>query len=153
MKKLKILIVDDSAYMRKKISEIFLDDPNFEGIRTAVDGKDALKKIAEEKPDVVSLDLVMPDMDGIETLDYIMSDFPTPVVIVSAHTKSHNDNVFEALAHGAVDIVTKPSGEISLDMDIVKEELRNKVFQGLVSKYRKIHTQKRSADVGEQARE
>ena len=129
MKKLKVLIVDDSAYMRKRLSEIFLADPDFEGIRTATDGHHALKKIVEERPDVITLDLEMPGLDGIETLDYIMSEYPTPVVIVSAFTEGEREKTFEALGHGAVDYVVKPSGEVSMDMELIEDQLKAKVKQ------------------------
>lgn len=138
MKKLNVLIVDDSAYMRKRLSEIFLKDSRFDQIRTANGGREALKKLSKDKPDVVTLDLEMPDLDGIHTLDYIMSDFPVPVVIVSAHSEKGSKRTFEALRHGAVDVVTKPSGEISLNIEKVEEELINKVIQASKVKVEKF---------------
>ena len=127
MKKLKILVVDDSAYMRKKISEILLKDPGIEKVVTAIDGRDALVKVANEKPDVITLDIEMPEMGGIEALDYIMSDYPTPAIMLSAYSSKDSNKTFEALDRGAVDFVLKPSGQISMDMEQVEEELKAKV--------------------------
>lgn len=126
-RKIRVLVVDDSAYMRLKLKDIIEEDHDLEVVGIARDGQDALKKIDKLKPDVITLDLIMQGMSGIETLDYIMEHQPIPVLIVSAISKPEAMETFEALDHGAVDFIPKPSGVISLDIHTVAEELRKKV--------------------------
>lgn len=109
----RILVVDDSALMRKFLGRLFEAEGGFE-IETARDGVDALAKIGNFKPDVVTLDVQMPNMDGLECLDRIMVEHPCAVVMVSALTEQGADETLEALKMGAVDFVTKPEGTISL---------------------------------------
>lgn len=126
-KKIRVLVVDDSALMRKKISDIINSDEECEVIATARNGEEAVKSISVLKPDVVTLDLELPQMDGITALKYIMSEWPVPVVIVTGFTNYAGEETIKCLEYGAVDVVIKPSGVISLDMDRVKDELRLKV--------------------------
>ncbi len=125
--KYKLLIVEDSAFMRKVISDFFKDHPAIEVIGTARNGKDAIKKIRELKPDVVTMDVEMPELNGIETLKYIMEISPVPVVMLSSFTEKGARQTLLAMEYGAVDFVTKPGGTISLDLHKVKEELIHKV--------------------------
>ena len=126
-KKIKVLVVDDSAFMRKVISDLLEQAPQLSVVATARDGQDALLKINQYKPDVITLDVEMPVLDGLETLKKIMMEYPLPVVMVSSTTKQGTQNTVLAFEYGAVDFVAKPSGAISLDFYKVKEELITKV--------------------------
>jgi len=125
--KIRVLVVDDSALMRLMISDILNSDKEIEVVATARDGEDGIKRVTELKPDVVTLDVEMPRLDGLQALGYIMSEIPTPVVMVSAHTKKGAEATFRALEYGAVDFVSKPSGPISGDIKAVGDELVAKV--------------------------
>ena len=123
----KVLVVDDSAFMRKMISDILSKSSNLEVISTARNGEDALKKVTELKPDVITLDIEMPIKDGIATLRDIMMHQPTPVVMLSSLTKAGADKTMEAMSNGAVDFIAKPSGSISLDIEEISAEIIRKV--------------------------
>ncbi|MFH1950161.1 MAG: chemotaxis response regulator protein-glutamate methylesterase [Pseudomonadota bacterium] len=125
--KIRVLVADDSALMRVRISEMLNADPEIEVIATARDGMDALEKIMKIRPDVVTLDVEMPRLDGLNTLGYIMSEIPTPVVMVSAYTQRGAEAAFRSLEYGAVDFVPKPSGTISRDIGRIREDLIAKV--------------------------
>ena len=127
MRKIRVLVVDDSAFMRKAIREILERDPSIEVVGTARNGLDALEKIKELNPDVVTLDINMPVMDGKECLRRIMEENPLPVVVVSSLTQDEAPITLELLDMGAVDYVPKPSGTISLDIDKVADEIIEKV--------------------------
>lgn len=123
----RVLVVDDSAFMRKVIGDILSEDPAIEVVGRAKNGREAVKLFADLRPDVITLDVEMPGMNGIEVLKHIMSSRPTPVIMVSGLTKTGADITMQALDAGAVDFVTKPSGTISLDMSKVSAELKSKV--------------------------
>ncbi|QCR31816.1 chemotaxis response regulator protein-glutamate methylesterase [Lysinibacillus sp. SGAir0095] len=125
--KSKLLVVDDSAFMRKLISDFFLDNPKVEVVGTARNGKDALKKIQSLKPDVVTMDVEMPELNGLDALKEIMKTSPVPVIMLSSTTLQGAENALIAMENGAVDFVAKPSGTISLDLHKIKEELVHKV--------------------------
>ncbi|MFH1856761.1 MAG: chemotaxis-specific protein-glutamate methyltransferase CheB [Candidatus Omnitrophota bacterium] len=120
---IKVLIVDDSFVMRKLLSDILNSDSRIEVVSAVKSGDEAIKKIPQLKPDVVTLDLVMPGLDGFSTLKRVMAECPTPVVILSAHSKEDADITIKCLEAGAVSFVLKPSGELSLDIDKVKQRL------------------------------
>jgi two-component system chemotaxis response regulator CheB len=124
---IKILIVDDSAFMRKVITEILSEDPMFEVVGRARNGTEAMEAVRALSPDVITLDIDMPGKSGIEVLGEIMEFKPIPVVMVSSLTTEGADVIMQALDLGAVDFVTKPSGNVSLDMQKVGDELRRKV--------------------------
>ncbi|MEK4129032.1 chemotaxis response regulator protein-glutamate methylesterase [Solibacillus sp. FSL W8-0474] len=127
LKKSKLLVVDDSAFMRKLISDFFLDHPYIEVIGAARNGKDAIKKIEQLKPDVVTMDVEMPEMNGLDALREIMQNYPVPVIMLSSTTQRGADNTLMAMEYGAVDFVAKPSGTISLDLHKIQDELVRKV--------------------------
>jgi len=106
--KVRVLVIDDSALMRKLIPQILARDSEIEVVGTAMDGAFGLKKIEELRPHVVTLDLEMPRMDGMETLRQIMRRHRLPVIVVSAHSTEGASTTFKALALGAFDFVTKP---------------------------------------------
>jgi len=123
----RVLVVDDSALMRKLIPLILERDPDIEVVGTAMDGAFALRKIAELQPDVVTLDLEMPRMDGIETLRMIMRSAPLPVIVFSTHSKEGAYSTFKALALGAIDFVAKPRDAAAGHLDPIAFELIEKI--------------------------
>jgi two-component system chemotaxis response regulator CheB len=127
MSRIKVLVVDDSAFMRKTITDILSSSPDIEVIGKARNGREAFEKVIELKPDVVTLDIEMPVLDGLQTLGYIMSECPTPVIMLSGAESKHADVTMTAFEYGAVDFILKPSGNISLDMDKIKDDLIKKV--------------------------
>ncbi len=128
MKMIKVLVVDDSAFMRKLITSFLGEDSRFEIVGIARNGQDAIQKVLELKPDVVTLDIEMPILNGIDALKEIMIQYPVPVVMLSSTTKEGTENTILAMQYGAVDFILKPSGAISLDLHKVKEEIIQKVF-------------------------
>ncbi|MCH1623764.1 protein-glutamate methylesterase/protein-glutamine glutaminase [Ferdinandcohnia quinoae] len=129
MEKINVLIVDDSAFMRKLISDFLTEDPRIEVIGTARNGVDALEKVKKLQPDVVTMDVEMPMMSGIEALKKIMETMPLPIVMLSSTTKEGAENTIFAMQYGAVDFIQKPSGPISIDLHNIKEEIVTKVVQ------------------------
>jgi two-component system chemotaxis response regulator CheB len=125
--KIKVLVVDDSALMRKLIPTILARDSAIEVVGTAMDGAFALKKIEELRPDVVTLDLEMPRMDGMETLRLIMKSAPVPVILFSSHSKEGAYTTFKALALGAVDFVAKPKDAAIGHLDTIADQLIEKI--------------------------
>ncbi|WP_281975562.1 protein-glutamate methylesterase/protein-glutamine glutaminase [Halobacillus litoralis] len=128
MKKVNVLIVDDSAFMRRILTDILNKDYRIEVVGTARNGKDCLQKMEMLKPDVITLDVEMPIMDGLEALDHIMKKNPKPVVMVSSLTKEGAESTVKAMSLGAVDFIQKPSGSISLDMENVDSHIIKKVL-------------------------
>ena len=122
----KVLVVDDSALMRKLLGRIFSKEADFE-VQFARNGLEALELLAAFKPDVVTLDIHMPQMDGLACLDRIMIEHPCPVVMVSSLTAEGAEVTLQALRLGAIDFVAKPEGAISLHIDELTDELITKV--------------------------
>jgi two-component system chemotaxis response regulator CheB len=120
-----VLVVDDSALMRRIIAHLLESDPRIRVIGTASDGIEALEKVVRLTPDVVTLDVEMPRMNGIRALQAIMQLMPTPVVMLSGLDDA--DVVMQAFSLGAVDFVTKPSGTVSIDLHKIRAELISKV--------------------------
>ena len=125
--RVRVLVVDDSALMRKLIPIILERDPDIEVVGTAMDGAFAMRKIAELHPDVVTLDLEMPRMDGIETLRMIMRNAPLPVIVFSSHSKEGAYATFKALALGAIDFVAKPQEAAAGHLETVAFQLIEKI--------------------------
>jgi len=136
--RVRVLVVDDSALMRKLIPAILERDPSIEVIGTAMDGAFALKKIDEFNPDVVTLDLEMPRMDGLEALRLIMRRAPMPVIVVSTHSKEGAYSTFKALALGAIDFVAKPRDAAAGHLDAIAAELIEKIKVAKRASGRKI---------------
>jgi two-component system chemotaxis response regulator CheB len=134
--KLRVLVVDDSKLMRRLISDILDADPGLEVVAEAPDGPAAIRLIHELRPDAVTLDVEMPGMSGLEVLGYVMSEIPTPVIILSGMRAP--DLAMQALALGAVDFMRKPSGTISVDLYKVKEELVQKVKAAPLANLRQL---------------
>ncbi|MFS0751826.1 protein-glutamate methylesterase/protein-glutamine glutaminase [Oceanobacillus sp. 1P07AA] len=128
MKKVRAIVIDDSAFMRRVISDILDSDPRIEVVAVARNGEDGLNKVKQLSPDVVTLDVHMPKMNGMQALQRIMDEHPIPVVMLSSVTKVGADKTIQAISSGAVDFIMKPSGSISLDIRDVEEEIRKKVI-------------------------
>jgi two-component system chemotaxis response regulator CheB len=124
---IRAVIADDSALMRKKLREILEADPAIRVVACARDGQDAVAAVKEHDPDVVTLDINMPVMDGVSALQVIMNESPRPVVMVSSLTQEGALATFECLELGAVDFVGKLSGTISVDIEKQAEEIVAKV--------------------------
>jgi len=125
--RIRVLVVDDSALMRKLIPAILARDSSIEVVGTAMDGAFALKKIEELQPDVVTLDLEMPRMDGMETLRLIMRRMPLPVILFSTHSKEGGYATLKALAYGAVDFLAKPKDAAAGRLDEIADQLIAKI--------------------------
>jgi len=138
MKKIRVLVVDDSAFMRKMISDMLSSNKHIEVVGTARNGEVCLEKIPKLQPDVITLDIEMPIMDGITTLEQIMKNHPTPVVMVSSVSDDQTMKAIHAITKGAVDFVAKPSGAISLDINVVREEIITKVMTASKAKIQKF---------------
>lgn len=110
---IRVLIADDSAFMRKVLSDMFASQPDFEVAGTARNGQETVEKVRELSPDLVTLDVNMPVMDGLEALDIIMKEHPIPVVMLSSLTQKGTEQTVKALALGAVDFISKAGGSIS----------------------------------------
>ena len=123
---IRVLVVDDSAYNRRNIADIFASYPEVQVVGKAADGEEALRLAALLKPDVITLDLEMPRMDGFTFLRILMSKQPTPVIVVSSY--SQKENVFKALELGALDFVTKPDRQISPDATELRDQILSKVL-------------------------
>ncbi len=124
--KVRVLVVDDSAYNRQTIAEILASHPDIEVVGKASDGEEGLKATAAMRPDLITLDLEMPRMDGFTFLRILMSKLPTPVIVISSHSKKQS--VFQALELGALDFIAKPTRHISPELGAIKEELIQKVL-------------------------
>lgn len=124
---IKVLVVDDSSFMRKSLTYILESDDSIKVIDTAEDGIEAIKKVRELHPDVLLLDIEMPRMDGFTALRHIMSECPTPVLVISGLDKREPAIAIKSLEHGAIDFIAKPTGVISYDIDRIRGEIIAKV--------------------------
>lgn len=120
-----VLVVDDSQFMRTVIGNV-LSEEGYE-VLTASDGERALEAVEQHDPDIVTMDVEMPGMSGIEAVDRIMKRNPTRILMLSAHTKSGADETFEALSRGAIDFLPKPGGDFSGDIPTLQRQLKSKV--------------------------
>jgi two-component system chemotaxis response regulator CheB len=123
---IRLLVVDDSAYNRRNIADVFATEPEVEVVGKAADGEEALKLATLLKPDVITCDLEMPRMDGFTFLRILMTRQPTPVIVVSSYAQ--RENVFKALELGALDFIIKPDRQITPDNADVRDEILSKVL-------------------------
>jgi two-component system chemotaxis response regulator CheB len=142
-KKFRVLVVDDSAFMRKVLETIFNADEQLVVIGHAKDGREAIALAESLKPDVITMDLNMPHLDGLQATAQIMTTNPRPIVVVSSESKEGASSTLRALELGAIDFVTKPSSGIDLDMQSVKDDLLRKVR--IAAKVRVVRTASRLA--------
>jgi len=123
-KKPRVVVIDDSAFMRKLITEMVQSTGDFVVVGTGINGEDGIREIREKDPDIVTLDIEMPVMDGLAALEHVMKVMPRPVVMLSAAgSPKGTDMTIRALELGAVEFVRKPSGPISIDLVTVREQL------------------------------
>ena len=122
---IRVLIADDSAFMRKILTDFFNKQPDFEVAGAAINGKEAINKVLELSPDLVTMDVNMPVMDGLNALAVIMERQPTPVVMLSSLTQQGTEATVRALSLGAVDFISKAGGSIS-KLDTIEDELLEK---------------------------
>ncbi len=122
---LNVLVIDDSAYNRRTIAKMLESIPGVVVKGYACDGEEGLRKVFDLQPDLITLDIEMPKLDGFSFLRILMQNRPTPVIVVSA--RADDDNVFKALEFGAVDFVAKPTSRISPELFNIKEDLLSKV--------------------------
>jgi len=118
----RAVVADDSHFMRSVITDI-LTEGGIDVVATARDGREAVDAVAEHDPDVVTMDVEMPGMDGIEATERITATHPTPILMLSAHTDENADVTFEALDSGAIDFFRKPGGEVSMEMSRLEDQL------------------------------
>src|SRR6202158_5125866 len=142
-KKFRVLIVDDSAFMRKVLETIFNADDQLQVAGHAKDGREAVSLAESLKPDVITMDINMPHVDGLQATAEIMTTNPRPIVIVSSESREGAASTLKALELGAIEFVAKPSSGIDLDMQSVKEELLRKVR--MAAKVRVVRTASRLA--------
>lgn len=127
-KKIRLLVVDDSAFIRRAVIRMFDGNLDIQVVDVASDGVMAVEKVKELQPDVVTLDVKMPVLDGLSALERIMAECPTPVVMLSSLTEKGGDNTLKALALGAVDFVDKSSAGGPMDISALARELTSKVM-------------------------
>ncbi|MFH1624596.1 MAG: chemotaxis response regulator protein-glutamate methylesterase [Pseudomonadota bacterium] len=125
--RIRVLVVDDSAFMRKALTSMIQSDPQLEVISTARDGEEAIEKVLNLKPDFVTMDIDMPRLNGLEALKIIMAKAPVPVLMVSSLTEEGAQVTLDALESGAVDFIPKNLGNVALNIVRVKEELTSKI--------------------------
>src|SRR5262245_21107804 len=141
VKPIRILVIDDSAYNRQTITAMLEGTPGLQVVGRAGDGEEGLKQAFALQPDVITLDLEMPKMDGFSFLRFLMARQPTPVIIISGYAT--RENVFKALELGALDFVAKPSRTITPELRTIQEELLTNVR--LVTRLRMVHLTARAA--------
>ena len=129
----RVLVVDDSALMRKLIPQLLQGDSSIEVVGTAMDGLLGLKKIGELRPDVVTLDLEMPRMDGLDMLREIVKQYAIPVIVVSSHTSKGAYSALNALSQGAFDFVAKPTDSPKGGLEQIARELTVKIKVAAIS--------------------
>lgn len=141
-KKIRVLVADDSAFMCKVLQEIINADPGMEVAGQARDGRAAVMMAESLHPDVITMDINMPHLDGLQATELIMSQNPRPIVIVSSESREGADSTLRALQLGAIDFVPKPTNGIDLDIRNVREELTRKLK--MAAKVRVVRTATRS---------
>ena len=149
-KKIRVLVVDDSAFMCKVLQEIINSDPQLEVVGQGRDGRDGVALAESLRPDVITMDINMPHVDGLQATELIMTQHPRPIVIVSSESREGAASTLKALELGAIDFVPKPTSGIDLDMKSVREELTRKLK--LAAKVRVVRTASRTRTADGRAR-
>src|SRR5258708_11003899 len=141
--KIRVLVIDDSTFMRKVLETILTSDPQFQVVGQAKDGREAVALAESLKPDVMTMDINMPHMDGLQATAEIMTTNPRPIVVVSSESREGANGALKALELGAIEFVAKPNSAIDLDMQSIREDLLRKVK--MASKVRVVRTASRLA--------
>ena len=134
---IRVLIADDSAFMRKVLSDLFVKQADFEVVGTAMNGKDAITKVKKLKPDLLTMDVNMPVMDGLNALAVIMEESPIPVIMISSLTHEGTEATIRALSLGAIDFISKTGGSISR-IDTIEDEILTKCRNAAKANVHKI---------------
>ncbi len=134
-----VLVVDDSVFMRKIISDFIGEDPELRVVGTARNGREAIEMVKKLNPNAVTMDIEMPEMNGLDALRTIMREHPVPVIMLSSLTQAGAMETIRALDLGAFDFVGKPSGSISLDLYKVKQNLLEKLRVAVRTKVKGVH--------------
>src|SRR5881398_2690822 len=142
-KKIRVLVVDDSTFMRKVLENIYNSDEQMQVVGSAKDGREAVTMAESLKPDVISMDINMPHVDGLQATAEIMTTNPRPIVIVSSESRDGAASTLKALELGAIEFIAKPSSAIDLDMQSIREDLLRKVK--MAAKVRVVRTASRLA--------
>jgi two-component system, chemotaxis family, protein-glutamate methylesterase/glutaminase len=142
---INVLVVDDSTVMVRLLSEIIQRDPELRVVGTASHGIEAVRKVEALAPQVVTMDVQMPRMDGLKAVEYIMSTVPTPIIMISSLTQEGAEATIHALDLGAIDFVPKPSGYVSLDIENLASEIIAKIK--LAAKIRVVRTVNRVVQI------
>jgi two-component system chemotaxis response regulator CheB len=142
---LQAVVVDDSHFVRTVVADI-LDDRGITVVGTARNGHEAVELVETHRPDVVTMDVEMPEMNGIEAVEAIMAETPTPILMLSAHTKENADVTFDALDRGAVDVFTKPGGEVSTELSSHDERLAEAVTSVAAADVSQTHSRQSTTE-------
>src|SRR5579864_5346663 len=142
-KKFRVLIVDDSSFMRKVLEQIFNADDQLQVAGHAKDGREAVAMAESLKPDLITMDINMPHVDGLQATAEIMTTNPRPIVVVSSESKDGAASTLKALELGAIEFIAKPNSAIDLDMQSIREDLLRKVK--MAAKVRVVRTASRLA--------
>ncbi|MFF2908577.1 chemotaxis response regulator protein-glutamate methylesterase [Paenibacillus sp. NPDC057934] len=137
MKPYKVLVVDDSAFMRKIISDLIENDADFQVTATAANGREAIEKVNDLRPDLVTMDVEMPEMNGLEALKIIMAERPLPVIMLSGINEEGMKETILALEWGAFDFIRKPSISSSQDIIAVGESLREQMKEAMLARHQR----------------
>lgn len=143
-RKSRVLVVDDSELMRGLLTEIINSSMDFRVIAQARTGFEAIRLLHEVNPDIVTLDLQMPDLGGLDTLGYIMSEAPRPVIVVSSHVKDMAEPALQALEYGALEVVAKPAGDEQREVDVLGDRLMDALRAATAARIRNLQTRKRA---------
>lgn len=126
-RRIRVLVAEDSRFMRRVIRQILASDPEIDVVGFAADGAEAVEAVANLAPDVVTMDVKMPRLDGLSAVERIMERRPTPILMLSSQTQEGSAAAIRALELGAVDFIAKPSGSVDLDLEGLREEIIRKV--------------------------
>ncbi len=133
---IRVLVVDDSTFMRNMLSMMLRKCTDIDVVGTAMNGHDAINQAHRLQPDVMTLDIEMPDMNGLEVLDYMMAEHPLPIIMVSALTEEGADVTLRALERGAVNFITKPMNQASSEIRVLEGLLQSKVREAFQTRHR-----------------